>query len=191
MANHLIGIMGKKRSGKDTLARFLVENHGYTRISLADPLREAALGLNPIVGYGSGPIRLAAVIGLYGWEGVKTSPYADEVRRTLQRFGTEAVRDVLGPQVWAREMLRRADKVEGGVVVPDVRFPEEYDAIRANPRATHFGLLVRVIGRGVEGDTHPSETALDDFHADVLVDNGPATRVEDLAVHAATLVRMF
>jgi dephospho-CoA kinase len=38
----LIGITGKARSGKDTIARHLWAQHAFTRIAFADPLKLAA-----------------------------------------------------------------------------------------------------------------------------------------------------
>lgn len=36
---HLVGICGKAGSGKDSIARHLVENHGYAQIAWADPVK--------------------------------------------------------------------------------------------------------------------------------------------------------
>lgn len=36
----IIGIVGKKRSGKDTVADYLVQNYGYIKLSFASPLKE-------------------------------------------------------------------------------------------------------------------------------------------------------
>lgn len=37
----LIGMLGAKRSGKDTCADYLVEHYGYTKVAFADPLKRA------------------------------------------------------------------------------------------------------------------------------------------------------
>ncbi len=37
----IIGLCGKKGSGKDTVGNYLVENYGFVRIAFADPLKEA------------------------------------------------------------------------------------------------------------------------------------------------------
>ena len=37
----LVGLLAKKRYGKDTVADFLVEKYGFIKISLADPLKDA------------------------------------------------------------------------------------------------------------------------------------------------------
>ena len=45
MTGHLIGLYGPPRSGKDTVAQFLVEEDGFTRLSFADALRDIAYAL--------------------------------------------------------------------------------------------------------------------------------------------------
>lgn len=39
---NLIGICGRARSGKDTIANILVKEFGFTRVALADPIKRAA-----------------------------------------------------------------------------------------------------------------------------------------------------
>lgn len=43
----LIGLTGRAGCGKDTVARFLCEAHGFVQIALADPLRD---GLKAMLG---------------------------------------------------------------------------------------------------------------------------------------------
>src|SRR5690606_27370465 len=129
----LVGISGKKRAGKDTLAAGLVEDLGFTRIGLADPLREAALRLDPIMttsyvfdpdrdGLGfARKVRLSQLVGGPGWGLGKEQPGG---RRTLQGLGTDVVR-ALDPLAWVREAMRQARIVGGDVVIPDVRFRNE------------------------------------------------------------------
>ncbi|UAJ15387.1 deoxynucleoside monophosphate kinase [Arthrobacter phage Niobe] len=188
----LIGLIGKKRTGKDTFAAKLVRDHGYTRVALADPLREAALALDPIVG--TFPLnsegilrvrewRLSEVIDELGWE--KAKDYVPEVRRTLQRLGTESIRS-LDDQFWIRTAFQRIDalRAEGKpVVVTDVRYPNEADAIR---EAT--GYLVRIV-RDLpdDGDSHASEKAMDDYREHLRVPNNGS--VEDLDYLAGAIAR--
>ena len=172
----LIGLMGKKRTGKDTFANVLVEKHGYERVALADPLRDAALALDPIMG--TFPLnvngivrvrewRLSDVIDELGWE--KAKDYVPEVRRTLQRLGTESIRS-LDDEFWIRTAFARIDalRAEGKpVVVTDVRYPNEADAIR-----DAGGYLARIVRDLPEdGDAHASEKSLDDYHENLRIPN--------------------
>ena len=38
----IIGITGKKRSGKDTISDFLVEKYGFVKYGFADPIKDIA-----------------------------------------------------------------------------------------------------------------------------------------------------
>lgn len=153
----LIGIAGRKRSGKDTLAARLVNVHGYTRVAFADPLRAMALALDPLVRTNAGHVlRLSELVAFDGWEHAKEHT---EVRRTLQRLGTEAGRQVLGDTIWIDTAMRLVDAMPGPVVITDVRYPNEADAIRAAG-----GIVLRVDRPGlVSSDVHVSETAMDDY----------------------------
>ncbi len=168
MATTLIGLMGKKRAGKDTFAERLVSHHDYTRVAFADLVREAALALDPIVGHvwegSTGEVRLSALVSRLGWDRAKEIP---EVRRTLQRLGSESIRS-LDPDFWVRAGMARVDAIDGPVVITDVRFPNEHDAV-----STRLGTLVRISrpGQADVGDQHASEVALDTWEADVEVVN--------------------
>jgi dephospho-CoA kinase len=45
----IIGLSGYSRSGKDEVAKILVEDYGFTRIAFADKIRELLYEMNPIV----------------------------------------------------------------------------------------------------------------------------------------------
>ena len=36
----ILGICGKKRSGKDTAGEYLIENYGYVRYAFGDPVKD-------------------------------------------------------------------------------------------------------------------------------------------------------
>lgn len=153
MAPALIGLVGKKRSGKDTAAGFLVQDHGFVRYAFADPLKATMLDLNPIVPDGRLTSRLSALVRERGWEAAKELP---EVRRLLQAHGV-AIRTHVDPDVWLNATMRKVLTDDRPVVLTDVRFPNEADAIEAAG-----GLLVRVVRASAPtDDAHVSETALD------------------------------
>ena len=174
----LVGLAGYAQSGKDTVAKIL-EPQGFERIAFADGLREFAYALNPVVpierGKFTGPLvfehrRLADVVVSLGWERAKTD--LPEVRQLLQRLGTEAGRAILGSNVWIDLALRDV-KPGGRYVVTDVRFPNEYEAIKARG-----GEVWRVVRPGTgAANGHASESALADHKFDrVIVNDG--TRVD-------------
>lgn len=157
----LIGVSGRKRAGKDAFASRLIEAHGFVRVAFADPLRDFALALDPYI---DGSRRLSTIVGSVGWEYAKEFP---EVRRTLQRIGTEAGRKVLGESVWVDLAMRKAAAAGANVVITDCRYPNEAEAIHAAG-----GIIVRVDRPGIDlTDAHPSEVAMDDWPFDARVIN--------------------
>jgi dephospho-CoA kinase len=68
----IIGLSGYAQSGKDTVAKVLVEKYGYRRVAFADPIRDLLYGMDPLVpkGYGESVInyRLQDLVDSYGWE---------------------------------------------------------------------------------------------------------------------------
>jgi hypothetical protein len=166
----LIGLAGKARAGKDSVAAHLIARYGFARYAFADALRDAALALDPIIDNtiewidGSGTLRflrLSEVVEADGWEAAKEHP---EVRRTLQHYGV-AIREI-EPDFWVRTAMREAAKEPRPVVVTDVRFPNEVDAIREAG-----GVVVRVVRPGANGNGHISETAIDHIAADYTIRN--------------------
>lgn len=166
----LLGLSGKKRSGKDTFADRLVTEHGYTRVAFADVMKEAALALDPIMWTDNLPdqfgepgyVRLSEVVSSLGWEAAKGR---NEVRRTLQRLGTEMGRKLFGESFWVDQAMLKVEAIDGPVVITDVRFPNEADAV-----VEAGGVALRIERPSiVSTDTHPSETALDDYDNFALV----------------------
>lgn len=154
-----IALCGKAGSGKDTVAQYLCEAHGYTRLAFADPLKEMALTVDPFISLVAGePVRLSRIVQLRGWEQAKQM--FPEVRRTLQQMG-QTVR-ALDRDFWVRTLLASALKARGPIVVSDMRYLNEYQSMH---RAGF--LTVRVVrpGAGLSGSAgaHISETELDGF----------------------------
>lgn len=161
-----IGIIGKARSGKDTAALALVAEHHYTRLAFADPLKELALAIDPLIPTAYGiHVRLSLLIRDSGWEYAKD--HYPEVRRLLQRTGG-GVREI-DETFWltaTRKKLNIAEAYNVPVVVTDVRYPNEANMLRSRGFR-----LIRITRPGVADDQHDSETALDTYPADLTIEN--------------------
>jgi hypothetical protein len=178
----IIGLCGKMQHGKDTAAGALVAR-GYKRMAFADPLREALLKIDPVVVVRQGPNgvtndeqypitwlnRLSKLVDLVGWGEAKKS---HDVRRLLQVFGTEVVRDTFGEDSWCKVMARRIAELppEQHVVITDVRFANEGDFIKEMG-----GLLLWIhrpsIEREQDVSQHVSEKMDVASMADFRIDN--------------------
>lgn len=179
----IIGLSGYARSGKDEAASVLVNEYGFTRVAFADKLREVLYALNPIVSYqgyvnwqdegyaGFETVYLQDVIDTYTWDNYKGTEYAQEIRRLLQRLGTEAGRQAMWDSIWIDAAFAGLPD-DAKVVVTDARFVNEADAI-----AARGGTMWRISRAGVgpaesaDGTIHSSETSLDTYNFDVVLFN--------------------
>lgn len=160
----ILGLHGKMSAGKNAAARRLaLLTPDVREVSFAAKLKESA----------------AAVLGvtvaqLEGW---KNDPEtwvvvdrsgdfvaSQSVRSFLQRYGTEAHRDVFGADFWLDAALPRdRDYSDGLYVVTDVRFENEAARVR-----DLGGAVVHVVGPWSDTGDHPSERVLP---CDWIVDN--------------------
>jgi Deoxynucleotide monophosphate kinase len=167
----IIGINGAKGSGKDTVANYLVEKYGFTRIGFADALKEscAALFNVPPASFEDWKNNPDAVVQV-------VAPGVSKIlsfREILQRYGTESHREVFGDNFWVEVAMKKVNELDfegNNVVISDMRFPNELDAV-----ANHSGILwkIRRPGYDVEqsGDTHQSEQFLADAYFDAIILN--------------------
>lgn len=171
----IIGLSGYARSGKDEAAKVLVEEFGFTRVAFADKLRDVLYALNPYLGYkdlsGQGytdkrHYYVQDAIDEYGWDGYKESAWGPEIRRLLQRLGTEAGRQTLWDSIWVDAALTGHSE-DAKLVVTDCRFPNEAQAIK-----DRGGEIWRIKRTGIgPANSHASETSLDDWPWDQMISN--------------------
>ena len=166
----LIGFTGYATSGKDTAADALVDE-GWVKLGFADPLYAMTLAMNPLIPMDSAEqavdfgvdymVRLKTLVAEVGWTQAKC---VREVRRFLQRLGTEAGRNVLDANIWVDLAERRLLPLTAPVCFTNVRFENEVAMIRR-----HGGYLVRIVRYGRSPAPHTSE--LQEFEADVSIAN--------------------
>ncbi len=178
MKNKLIGIVGQKRCGKDTIADYLIKNNLFQRYSFADPIKRGAMemfGFTEAQMWGSAEDK-ETIDPRWG-----ISP-----RRMLQLMGTELFQfDItthltenefpIGREVWVhRFKLWYEDQSKKlttndsfNVVIADVRFKHEAKAIREMG-----GEIWRVERPSIiSSDLHASEKEQLEINADVTIIN--------------------
>ena len=115
-------------SGKTSIA-LILEEEGFVRLPLAEPVKQMAaallqgLGMEPEQVHNHLYVDRAALIPVLDVSG----------RHLLQTLGTEWGRQQIHPKIWIKHWQRRAEICRAGgqrIVVDDVRFPDEADAIR-------------------------------------------------------------
>jgi hypothetical protein len=148
-----ICLAGASGAGKDTLGAMLTELHGYQRVALADPLKQAMMNL-----FGLSHEQL--------WGEARNVPDARlgrAPRELYQRFGQLCVE--LDPGVWLRPFVAQVDSLRKQgkrVVCTDLRTPREFELARQ--QGATLWLITRP-GAGAPGALaqHPTERGVADF----------------------------
>lgn len=156
----ILGIVGFAGSGKGTVGDILVNDHDFTKLSFADAVKDATSAI-------------------FGWPRHLLEGDTDESRKfretkddfwsarfgynvtprhMLQLMGTEAGREVFNQDLWIHTVERRIRykqewEFEDNFVIPDVRFPNEIEAIRK-----WGGVIIRVV-RGDEPEWYDTAYA--------------------------------
>lgn len=199
----LIGVAGRKRSGKDSVGKIL-EELGTRRAAFADPLKRAAMDI-----YG---LSLAQTYGTEAQKEQVDTRYGKSARQILQLLGTEVGRHVY-VDTWVRAVfeidirlyeqhrlvpvyntslkLWRFEEEPSSPparvvrapdwVITDARYQNEVDEIHRRG-----GVVLRVTRPSIAGmDTHSSETTVDALHGvDVEILNDGT--LEDLRTRVLT-----
>jgi hypothetical protein len=204
----IIGISGLAGSGKDTCADILVEDHGFVKVSFADPLKRICRDVFDFSDeqlWGSSELRNAPderfPRSRHTWEGLtcvccgaaaeQNSQCYLTPRYALRTLGSEWGRDCYN-SIWVEYALRTActtplPSLKGGVVIPDVRFKNELKALRAAD-----AMLIRVVHpsmTSVFGAQHSSEfeqtTIPDSAFDEVIVNDRGISDLKDVLAEIA------
>ena len=138
----IIGFVGFIGSGKDTAADYLVNFHGFRRDSFASTLKDA-------------------VAHVFGWDRTllegrtkQAREWREEIdtwwserlnmpnltpRWILQYWGTDVCRNHFHDDIWIASLENKMRKTSDNIVISDVRFPNEIQAIH-----NAGGIVVRV-----------------------------------------------
>lgn len=171
MNTRIIGIIGRKRHGKDSVGNFLVNNHNFIRLGYADNLKECC---RAVFGFNNEQ--------LYGNLKETTDKYWNITPRKIFEFvGTDLFRNQIhtilpnvSSNIWIKSLERKIiNLVENNnnnklnIVFTDVRFQNEIDFIKS-----HNGIIIKVVRPNIVSDSnHESETNCDNFKFDYEIIN--------------------
>lgn len=127
----VVGLGGAKRAGKDTVADFLAEHHGFKKVAFADPLKWLLGYMNPMLDNHTS-LRVNSGLASFGEEYLKDN--FPEYRELLVRLGM-GVREMYA-DFWVDTLIDHMKDSFGQLgpdhrwVVTDVRFDNEADGLR-------------------------------------------------------------
>ena len=143
----IIGVCGFIGSGKDTIADYLTNFHGFRRESFANSLKDA-------------------VAHVFGWDRMMLEGRTKQAREwreqvdpwwaerldmpnltprwVLQYWGTEVCRKAFHDNIWIASLENKLRNSKDDIVISDCRFPNEIKSIK-----DAGGIVVRVV-RGPE-----------------------------------------
>lgn len=166
----VIGIHGKKGSGKTTVSSFIrFMDPTFDETTFAFPLKPAAQIL-------------------FNWEHLDLNNGPDKEiidprwgltpRHVLQHLGTDYLRSVYGEDFFIKNLKHRLQSTTNKkLIVGDLRFPNEAEFIK-----NEKGLVFKIVRPGLESiDQHPSEIALDDYKDwdAIIVNDGTLADLEE------------
>lgn len=159
MSRQVIGLCGYARAGKDTAAEALILL-GWERVAFADPLKAIAREL--------------------GWDGQKNKAG----REFLQTLGS-SVRAHLHVDAWVDATVRHIQAINGDVIVTDVRYPNEAQALRSLG-----ALIIRIDRPGVSAANDHESERVDLIHPHgIIINDGERDALWSKMVAAVSMIR--
>lgn len=207
----IIGLAGKARAGKDAVAQFALEwceENGINaeRLAFADPLKVSVAACFDVppsaaIAFCDWLKRSGVFVDAESLEGANSLPASVTAgvsnlkgrrvtgRGFLQRYGTEAHRNVFGTDFWVDATMKPLDarfrelRAPDVVFITDCRFPNEAAAV--NERSGEVWEVVRPDNTSLKDglEAHSSEVGLPDGAIEFRINNDGS--LEDLR----TLVR--
>jgi len=153
----IIGVCGFIGSGKDTIADYLTNFHGFRRESFANSLKDA-------------------VAHVFGWDRTMLEGRTKQAREwreqvdpwwaerlnmpnltprwVLQYWGTEVCRRAFHDDIWIASLENKLRNSKDDIVISDCRFPNEIKSIK-----DAGGIVVRVV-RGPEPEWYSAAVSM-------------------------------
>lgn len=128
----ILGVTGLIGSGKDTIADYLVTNHGFKRISFASSLKDATAA---IFGWDREMLE-GTTKQSRAWREQQDNWWTERLgivitpRWVLQNWGTELFRNHFHQDIWVASVENKLRQSKDDIVITDCRFSNEVQAIK-------------------------------------------------------------
>jgi len=168
----IVVLVGKKQSGKSTVAKHLCEKYGFVELAFADSLKVV---VNELFGFKLGRDSTSeykeTVDGYWEFSPRKALQYVGD----MFQEGMEGLVPGIGRGIWAEIVCRKIIELlragKDKIVISDLRFPHELDFLREKFSCIRAIKIIRSDNE-IEGkDLHRSEIEMEQINAGVIIEN--------------------
>ena len=178
----IIGICGFIGSGKDTVADYLTNFHGFRRESFANSLKDAVayvFGWDRTMLEGRTTQARAWREQVDPWWAERLNMPNLTPRWVLQYWGTEVCRKSFHDDIWIASLENKLRNSKDNIVISDCRFPNEIKSIK-----DAGGIVIRV-HRGLEPEWYEDAINANKGETGNFSWATSRSRLEKLGIHAS------
>jgi hypothetical protein len=162
----IIGLIGKKQAGKDTIADYICKEFGFVKIGFADALKDVILILYP-------QLTKEDITDPILKEKPLTFLQGKSPRKLLQEIGTDVFRNHFDTDIWINIVRQKLSTLrpDQNVVISDIRFQNELDMI-TDFQMSETVKIFHIIRETIDsGDTHITENSCIEYEPKIMIHN--------------------
>jgi hypothetical protein len=178
----IIGVCGFIGSGKDTIADYLTNFHGFRRESFANTLKDAVaqvFGWDRTMLEGRTKMAREWREQVDPWWAERLNMPNLTPRWVLQYWGTEVCRKAFHDDIWIASLENKLRNSKDDIVISDCRFPNEIKSIK-----NAGGIVVRVV-RGPEPEWYDWAVSANAGERGNFSWATSKTKLEKVGIHAS------
>lgn len=174
---NIIAICGYKRSGKDTIAKFIVDKYGYEHYKLAAPLKEC---IQQLFGFTQEEMEGSLKEQIHDYWQTSPRILMDYIGTHVFQYEIQNVIPDIKRNFWINNLINKSDIKNNRnkkIVISDLRFEHEY-----NELMKYNTLVIKVVNSRVKmADNLSSEKECDNLKEHVtLMNNGSINELHDM-----------
>jgi len=162
MMKVVIGLRGPAGSGKDTVADYLVEKYGFTKVTFGGAVKEIVAIIS---GWDINMLSGTTPESRIFRETENHSDFGMTAREMMQKIGTDLFRQYFDENTWINIVRRKVKTIPGNIVISDIRFPNEAKLVQELG-----GYIFTLVRKDIKRMDHISEQNFP-IENEIIIDN--------------------